>query len=120
MLRKLWKLGSTLSVPRAAKGEAILARMSHGITPLTPSVPTSILIPEVAALCQGKKSSLNGQPIYVVAAGGIYNGKSLAAALMFVLIHSILIIGLALRQCGLVLALFVPKKPALQNHISRP
>jgi len=46
------------------------------------SVPTSILIPEVVALCQGKKSSLNGQPIYVVAAGGIYNGKSLAAALM--------------------------------------
>jgi hypothetical protein len=46
------------------------------------SVPTSILIPEVVALCQGRKSSLNGQPIYVVAAGGIYNGKSLAASLM--------------------------------------
>jgi NAD(P)H-dependent flavin oxidoreductase YrpB (nitropropane dioxygenase family) len=26
---------------------------------------------------------LNGQPIYVVAAGGIYNGKSLAASLMY-------------------------------------
>jgi NAD(P)H-dependent flavin oxidoreductase YrpB (nitropropane dioxygenase family) len=50
---------------------------------LTTSVPTSILIPEVVALCQGKKSSLNGQPIYVVAAGGIYNGKSLAASLMY-------------------------------------
>jgi len=49
----------------------------------TGAVPTSILIPEVVALCQGKKSSLNGQPIYVVAAGGIYNGKSLAASLMF-------------------------------------
>ena len=46
-------------------------------------VPTSILIPEVVALCEGKKSSLNGQPIYVVAAGGIYNGKSLAASLMY-------------------------------------
>jgi NAD(P)H-dependent flavin oxidoreductase YrpB (nitropropane dioxygenase family) len=46
------------------------------------SVPTSILIPEVVALCEGRKSELNGQPIYVVAAGGIYNGKSLAAALM--------------------------------------
>jgi len=49
----------------------------------TGAVPTSILIPEVVALCQGKKSSLNGQPIYVVAAGGIYNAKSLAASLMF-------------------------------------
>ena len=47
------------------------------------SVPTSILIPEVAKLVQGKKSPLNGQPVYVVAAGGIYCGKSLAAALMF-------------------------------------
>jgi NAD(P)H-dependent flavin oxidoreductase YrpB (nitropropane dioxygenase family) len=46
------------------------------------SVPTSILIPEVVALCEGRKSSLNGQPIYVMAAGGIYNGKSLAASLM--------------------------------------
>jgi NAD(P)H-dependent flavin oxidoreductase YrpB (nitropropane dioxygenase family) len=46
------------------------------------------LIPEVVALCQGKKSSLNGQPIYVVAAGGIYNGKSLAASLMY--IHSLI------------------------------
>jgi NAD(P)H-dependent flavin oxidoreductase YrpB (nitropropane dioxygenase family) len=51
---------------------------------LTSSVPTSILIPEVVALCHGKKSSLNGQPIYVVAAGAIYNGKSLAAALMYI------------------------------------
>lgn len=31
---------------------------------------------------QGKKSPLNGKPVTVVAAGGIYNGKSLAAALM--------------------------------------
>lgn len=43
------------------------------------------MIPEVVELCKGKKSSLNGQPIYVVAAGGIYNGKSLAAALMYYL-----------------------------------
>jgi NAD(P)H-dependent flavin oxidoreductase YrpB (nitropropane dioxygenase family) len=48
------------------------------------------LIPEVVALCQGKKSSLNGQPIYVVAAGGIYNGKSLAAALMYLLPNTVI------------------------------
>ena len=49
----------------------------------TGDVPTSVLIPEVVELVRGKKSPLTGQPIYVVAAGGIYNGKSLAAALMY-------------------------------------
>lgn len=90
MLRRLWKPVSTLSVPRVEKGEAILARTFHKTAWLTLSVPTSILIPEVVALCQGKKSSLNGQPIYVVAAGGIYNGKSLAAALMYFFIRYVL------------------------------
>lgn len=75
-------LASISFVPRVEKAEDIPARNPSRIPVLTASVPTSILIPEVVALCQGKKSSLNGQPIYVVAAGGIYNGKSLAAALM--------------------------------------
>jgi len=47
----------------------------------TGSVPTSVLIPTVVDLCKGKKSPLTGRDITVVAAGGIYNGKSLAAAL---------------------------------------
>lgn len=47
----------------------------------TGNVPTSILIPEVVALCRKYKSPLTGQPVQVVAAGGIYNGKSLAMAL---------------------------------------
>lgn len=77
---------SISSALRVEKVEDILERKSYFSIKLTYSVPTSILIPEVAALCQGKKSSLNGQPIYVVAAGGIYNGKSLAAALMYSLL----------------------------------
>ncbi|KAH3003690.1 hypothetical protein KXV73_001045 [Aspergillus fumigatus] len=48
----------------------------------TGDVPTTILIPTVAKLCQGKKSPMTGQPVQVVAAGGLFNGNSLAAALM--------------------------------------
>lgn len=48
----------------------------------TGNVPTSILIPAVVDLCKNTKSPLTGKPVTVVAAGGIYNGKSLAASLM--------------------------------------
>ncbi|KAK6356670.1 hypothetical protein TWF718_001010 [Orbilia javanica] len=47
----------------------------------TGDVPTSILIPTVVELCKGKKSPLTGQDVLVVAAGGIFNGKGLAAVL---------------------------------------
>nr|POE87830.1 putative nitronate monooxygenase [Quercus suber] len=47
----------------------------------TGDVPTTILIPTVAALCKGKKSPMTGQPVQVIAAGGLFNGQSLAAAL---------------------------------------
>lgn len=48
----------------------------------TGDVPTTILIPEVVRLCKGHKSPLTGQPVQTVAAGGIYNGQTVAAALM--------------------------------------
>ena len=48
----------------------------------TGDVPTTILIPTVAEMCKGKKSPLTGGPVQVVAAGGLFNGQSLAAALM--------------------------------------
>ncbi|KAK7523797.1 2-nitropropane dioxygenase [Phyllosticta citriasiana] len=48
----------------------------------TGDVPTTILIPTVAKLCEGKKSPMTGAPVQVIAAGGIFNGQSLAAALM--------------------------------------
>jgi len=48
----------------------------------TGDVPTSILIPTVVELCKNTKAPLTGNPVTVVAAGGIFNGKSLAASLM--------------------------------------
>lgn len=47
----------------------------------TGDVPTTILIPTVVSLVEGKKSGL-GNPVQVVAAGGLFNGQSLAASLM--------------------------------------
>ncbi|CAK7241110.1 MAG: hypothetical protein STHCBS139747_002568 [Sporothrix thermara] len=48
----------------------------------TGDVPTTILIPECVRRVKGHKSPLTGQPVQIVAAGGIYNGQLLAAALM--------------------------------------
>ena len=42
---------------------------------------TSILIPKVVDLCRGRVSPLSGKPVYVVAAGGIFDGRGLAMAL---------------------------------------
>lgn len=47
----------------------------------TGDIPTSILLPEVVDACKGHTSSLTGQPILVVGAGGIFNGRGLAMAL---------------------------------------
>ena len=49
---------------------------------LSSNVPTSILIPTVKKLVTGKKSTYTGQEVQVIAAGGIFNGQGLAAALM--------------------------------------
>ncbi len=40
-----------------------------------------VLIPQVVDLCEGKRSPLTGAPVHVVAAGGIFDGRTLAAAL---------------------------------------
>ncbi|KAL2834265.1 2-nitropropane dioxygenase [Aspergillus cavernicola] len=48
----------------------------------TGDVPTTVLIPTVAKLCENKISPFTGKPVQVVAAGGLFNGNSLAAALM--------------------------------------
>lgn len=49
----------------------------------TGDIPNSILIPSVVDVArQYKPAMLKGQPALVVAAGGIYNGRSLAASLM--------------------------------------
>lgn len=48
----------------------------------TGDVPTTVLIPTVAAMVKGVKSPMTGDQVQVVAAGGLFNGQSLAAALM--------------------------------------
>lgn len=41
-----------------------------------------MLIPTVAKLVEGHKSPMTGKPVQVIAAGGLYNGQSVAASLM--------------------------------------
>lgn len=48
----------------------------------TGDVPTTILIPTVAKMVKGRKSPMTGDQVQVVAAGGLFNGQSVAAALM--------------------------------------
>ena len=47
----------------------------------TGDTPTTVLIPAVVDLVKGHKSPMTGQEVQVVAAGGIYNGQTVAAAL---------------------------------------
>lgn len=47
----------------------------------TGDIPTIVLIPTIAAMCRGKKSP-SGYDVQVVAAGGLFNGQSVASALM--------------------------------------
>lgn len=48
----------------------------------TGDVPLSVMIPEVARICSNKTSAFTGKPVQVIAAGGVSNGETLAAALM--------------------------------------
>lgn len=47
----------------------------------TGEIGTLVLIPQVVDLCKGRCSPLTNEPVYVVAAGGIYDGRTLAASL---------------------------------------
>jgi len=49
----------------------------------TGETPFSILIPTVIDLCKDARSPLTGEPVIVVAAGGIADGRGLAAALSY-------------------------------------
>ncbi|KAK0210368.1 2-nitropropane dioxygenase [Desarmillaria ectypa] len=49
----------------------------------TGETPFSILIPAVVDLCKDARSPLTGEPVIVVAAGGIADGRGLAASLMY-------------------------------------
>merc|ERR1712137_618428 len=49
----------------------------------TGDVPTSVFIPAAVKMVEGHKSPLTGEQVQIVAAGGIFNGQSLAAMLTF-------------------------------------
>lgn len=49
----------------------------------TGDVPTSVFIPAAVKIVEGHKSPLTGEQVQIVAAGGIYNGQSVAAMLSF-------------------------------------
>ena len=42
-----------------------------------------VLIPEVVEMCKTRIAPMTGKPVQVIAAGAVYNGKSLAAALSY-------------------------------------
>ncbi|WVQ78682.1 hypothetical protein IAT38_000769 [Cryptococcus sp. DSM 104549] len=75
-------IGAPKHVPKAlAQGVDIIGAQGGEGGGHTGSIPTSILIPAVVDACKGKTSAFTGKPIYVIAAGGIYDGRGLAAAL---------------------------------------
>ena len=51
----------------------------------TGDIPFSVVVPRVVDIVQrgGHKSPLTGKPVTIVAAGGVWNGRSLAAALCY-------------------------------------
>eukprot|EP00941_MAST-03F_sp_MAST-3F-sp1_P005935 g5935.t1 len=49
----------------------------------TGDVASSILIPKVVDACQGARSEFTGENVIVVAAGGIWDGRGLAASLAY-------------------------------------
>ncbi|KAJ3297140.1 hypothetical protein HK104_000796 [Borealophlyctis nickersoniae] len=87
-------VGAPKHVPKALEAgvDIICAQGGEG-GGHTGDVATSILIPAVVDMCKGHKSSLTGEPVYVVAAdafnwlagirytGGIYDGRGLAMSL---------------------------------------
>ncbi|KAG8948632.1 hypothetical protein FRC04_009396 [Tulasnella sp. 424] len=49
----------------------------------TGDIPTSLLVPACVDAVKGHRSPLTGDPVYVVAAGGIFDGRGLASALIY-------------------------------------
>lgn len=62
-------------------GVDIICAQGHEGGGHTGDIGTSVLIPQVVDLCKGKKNTLNGGPVHVIAAGGIFDGRGLAMSL---------------------------------------
>jgi len=75
-------VGSTRHVKKAAEVgiDLICAQGGEG-GGHTGATATTVLLPQVVDLCKNYKSPLTGEPIMVVGAGGIYDGRGLAMAL---------------------------------------
>ncbi|BEJ09061.1 hypothetical protein CcaverHIS641_0511550 [Cutaneotrichosporon cavernicola] len=77
-------VGHPKHVPKAlAVGVDIICAQGGEGGGHTGDVPFSILIPACVDACKGKTSPLTGKPIMVIAAGGIADGRGLAASLMY-------------------------------------
>ena len=77
-------VGHPNHVPKAiAAGVDIICAQAGEGGGHTGDTPASILIPACVDACKGHKSPLTGQPIYVVGAGAVYDGRSLAANMMW-------------------------------------
>jgi NAD(P)H-dependent flavin oxidoreductase YrpB (nitropropane dioxygenase family) len=75
-------VGAPKHVPKAlAAGVDIICAQGGEGGGHTGDVATSILIPAVVDLCRDKISAFTGQPVHVIAAGGIFDGRGLAMAL---------------------------------------
>lgn len=75
-------VGAPKHVPKAlAAGVDIICAQGGEGGGHTGDVATSILIPVCVDLCKGKKAPINGGPVHVVAAGGIFDGRGLAMAI---------------------------------------
>lgn len=75
-------VGAPKHVPKALEAgvDLLCAQGSEG-GGHTGDVPTSVLVPKVVDLVQGARSELHGGPVYVIAAGGIFDGRGLAMGL---------------------------------------
>jgi len=77
-------VGHPKHVPKAlAQGVDLICAQGGEGGGHTGHVPTSLLIPACVDACKGHYSPLTGKPVYVVAAGGIYDGRGLAMSLCY-------------------------------------
>ncbi|KAF8588533.1 NPD-domain-containing protein [Ramaria rubella] len=77
-------VGHPKHVPKAlAQGVDIICAQGGEGGGHTGDTPFSIVIPACVDLCKSAKSPLTGEPVMVIAAGGIADGRGLAAALSY-------------------------------------
>ncbi|KAF8919673.1 2-nitropropane dioxygenase [Mucidula mucida] len=77
-------VGHPKHVPKAlAQGVDMICAQGGEAGGHTGDIPFSILVPSVVDLCKNAVSPLTGEPVLVVAAGGIADGRGLAASLMY-------------------------------------